>query len=179
MGSQDQCLGTWGLCPVKGMQLLLSLLQAQLVAKLSMYPRDTQTCIETGWSHRLPQARAAFNKTYTQVSHRHRHRQPRHLSPLWQVEILKAHTQHSPGSQAHTHSRIFQAPGMAPLSGGQHLAPPAASTKHKCCDLWPRSSHWWGAPHSPHSSGPFPSTQEHMLVLPQWLGAEDPTASSS
>lgn len=46
----------------------LFLLQVKLIAKLSTYPRNTETRCRYNWSHRLPQPRAAFSSTYIQDS---------------------------------------------------------------------------------------------------------------
>lgn len=94
-------------------------LQVRPAAKLSTYPRHTHTQSETGhWhkqSHKAPLPRAAFSRTHI------KHRQLRALPYLslagWDKKFASegTYTLYYSGSQAHTHSWILWAPGMAPL----------------------------------------------------------------
>lgn len=126
------------------MQLLLSPLQIQLVAKLSACSRDTER--NRTWTRLVTQAAPAKDclqqhsyKTQKQTA------ETPSSSPAGRdrSSLVKAHTQASLGSQAHTRSQILRVPGMTCLLSTPAWIPqvawplrpsstPSGSLKYQC-----------------------------------------------
>lgn len=106
-----QCLGSCGLCPGWGLQLLLSLLLVQLITNSEHSP---ETCrqrqdIDTAGHTGCPGQKAAFNCTYTQDSDRIQPTKSHFYSLVHEDRstLMQAYKQHCPGSQGHMHSLIL------------------------------------------------------------------------
>lgn len=145
------CPWTQGLCPGWGTWLSPSSLHVQPVAKLSLYLRDTNT----ERSHRLPRPQTAFHSNSIGLKQKRDSPSPS-FSPHGRdrSSLVQDHTQHSPGSQVHTHFWIPGVPGIVPLSA-----------QHCCVDPGSDSSSWcWFHLHTCRSTSSCHLVLQHTYV---------------
>ena len=151
-----------------GMQLPLSCLQVQPVAKLIMCPRDTSPPpkdTNTAGHTDCHRQGAFFNSTHRQYSHQTQAQAA--MSPLllgWQRQKVTsvAHTRRSPGSQAHAHSWIPWAPAW--LDPGLSY-PPHGSPAHQLVHLGAHCKHT-ALTHLSHKHSAFTSPPRHTSTNP-------------